>query len=425
MEITEYFRWLTELEPTDMQKELLTEAVNPDNMKILVCAGRQSGKTLTTAVIIMWYIFEYGEPINALLISAQDNILYFHMRELFKKHPELVEQLTERSRLAAELVPIRGFETIKGSVVFVKGSTTKQIMGTPADIVVIDEACEVKNNVIIDAIGCLSGKLSKLILVSTPHVPTSYFVEWATEEKPTFKIYTWSSEHLPWHKEEMVKEKKKRMSRQEYATQVLGRPPTREERAFFPTKQVEACIVDVEPIREGGENSRIEIGIDFGSTSPTILIITERIGTTRRKVLFMKQWKGHPIEEIGPEILDIISKWKPYITKGDSQPESYIRWFNNHGRKVKSIDLRVGHKEQMMGQLQKMVREKRIIIPINFVDIPIALKKYKYVNAKDAKSVGSDIVEALAFSIYEPIGGLGDTPRMVTFPNRTEDIIYQ
>ena len=43
MEITEYFRWLTELEPTDMQKELLTEAVNPDNMKILVCAGRQSG----------------------------------------------------------------------------------------------------------------------------------------------------------------------------------------------------------------------------------------------------------------------------------------------------------------------------------------------------------------------------------------------
>ena len=42
-DIIEYFEFLTGLVPTDSQKELLMEAVNPDNMKILVCAGRQSG----------------------------------------------------------------------------------------------------------------------------------------------------------------------------------------------------------------------------------------------------------------------------------------------------------------------------------------------------------------------------------------------
>ena len=369
----------------------------------------------------MWYIFQYGEPIKALLISAQDNILYFHIREIFKKHPELVQQLTERSKLAAEYVPIRGFETVKGSVVFVKGSTTKQVMGTPADIVCIDEACEVKNNVIIDAMGCLSGKLSKLILISTPHVATSYFVEWATESKPTFKIYTWSSEHLSWHIPEVVKEKRKRMTKQEYATQVLGRPPTREERAFFPSKQVDACMVEVESVREGGQNSRVEIGIDFGYNSPTILIVTERIGTTRRKVLFIKEWKGKSIEQVGPEILDLISKFKPYITKGDSRPPEYLDWFNIHGKKVKGINLALGHKEQMLGQLQRMIREKRIIIPVEYSQIGIALKKYKYVKAKNAKSIGSDIVEALALSIYEPIGGLEESPHCVVFPKHYKE----
>ena len=42
-DILEYFRFLTGLEPTDNQKQLLLEAVNPENRKILVCAGRQSG----------------------------------------------------------------------------------------------------------------------------------------------------------------------------------------------------------------------------------------------------------------------------------------------------------------------------------------------------------------------------------------------
>ena len=418
MNILDFFTKITGLTPTDSQKELLINAVDLSIKKILISAGRQSGKTLCSAVIVLWYVFCYSKPLKILLISAQDNILYFHIRELFKKNPEFVNQLTERSRLAAELVPIKGFETIFGAVVFVKGSTTKQIMGTPADIVVIDEACEIKNNIIIEAMGCISGEMSKLILLSTPHKAESLFVELATEENPTFRIFTWSSENLSWHQKDMIEEKRKRMTKEQWATQVLGRPPTKQERAFFARKDVEECFQSVESIREGGVLSRIEIGIDTGN--PTVLTVTERIGTTRRKLLFVKVWtrKYCTPDICGPQILEIIRNWKPYIVKMDSKPQEYVDWFRVHGNKVKPIDFSI-HKEQMMGQLQKMIREHRLLIPTDFIYLKMPLEKYRLIRGEDnkeRKTTGSDYVESLALSIYESESLQPTTGSIVVFP---------
>jgi hypothetical protein len=401
MDIIKYFTFLTGLIPTDSQKKLLKEAINIKEKKILISAGRQSGKTLTTAVIVMWYIFEYGEPVKVVLISAQDDIVYFHMREMFKKHPELVQQLSPRSKLAADLIPIHGFELEKGSIVFIRGATEKQIRGTPADIVVIDEACLVKNDIILTSFGNITGKLAKFIGLSTPDVDTSLFVKWATDNKAGFKVHQWSAtlKECPWHDKTIEETKKKEYSKERYATEVLGRPKTAAERSFFTRKHLEKCIYDIEPIREGKEQSRIEIGIDFGMTeSWTVLTVTERIGTTKRKVLYIKYWKLPP-EQVAPEIMKEIEKWKPYLVKADSKPPEYMQALKRYTNTIEFIDATF-HKEQILGQMLAIVRSHNLIIPINFVTLIKQMQNYRKGMTK-----GDDYVDSLGYSIYEPPEG--------------------
>lgn len=416
--VVEYFTFLTGLTPTPDQIVFLNDCIDKGIHKLLISAGRQSGKTLCTAVSILWWVFESGEKVKILLLSAQDNILYYHIREIFKVHDEFAELILAQG--VYSIVPLKGFEATNGNNVLVKGVTDKQIRGIPADIVIIDEACEVKNEQIETAMGNITGPISKFILLSTPHVATSYFVEWATEKKPSFKIHQWSAEKLPWHNASIEKEKKKKMSAARYAVEVLGRPPEASERAFFPSKHIEKCEgITEESIREGGANSRIEIGIDFGDSN-TVLVVTERIGTTVRKILQIKEWKGKYVEMVGPEILEAIAKYKPFVSKGDSKPQHYKDWFLKHARfKVKFIDFALGHKEQMFGQLQRMIREHRLIIPSGFPNLVVALKQYRMEKGKDAKSPKADIVDALALSIYEPSVPLdGDINSRVYFKPR-------
>jgi len=425
MNIIEFFKYLTKLEPTPDQCKFLLDCVDIDIHKLLISAGRQSGKTLCSAIAVLWYVFEYDKPIKIILISAQQNILYLHMLDIFRKCGDArFKNIKQGGQILEEtpwnIVPLKGFTTQRGTIVYVRGSTDKQIRGIPADIVVLDECCEIKNDIILTSMGNITGPISKFIVLSTPHVDTSLFVKWATTPEDKFKIHLWNSEGLPWHSKVIDDTKKKEYSREKYAVEMLGRPPTKAERAFFPSKHIEKCVLPVEPIREGGPHSRLEIGIDWGFEAPTFLIVTERIGTTQRKILFTKKWTGKPIETIGPEILNIIADFKPYLVKADSKPPEYKQWFENHARHVVIfIDCALGHKEQMLGQLQRMIREHRLIIPQtlpNVVDIIMALRKYRRKMIK-----GDDPVDALSLSIYEPSSPLeGGSYGRVYFPENKE-----
>ncbi|MGB9855837.1 MAG: terminase large subunit domain-containing protein [Caldisericum exile] len=389
--IEDWFKFLTGLEPTGDQVNVLKSVTNLEDKKIVVSAGRQSGKTLTVAVAILYWVFCYNEPIKILLISPQTNVLYYHIRNIFDRNKDLFE-----GHVLAEgvysLVPLRGFTTDRGTQVWVKGATDKQIRGIPADMVVIDEACEVKNDIILTALGNLSGKISKIILLSTPHKSNSLFVKWATEPESQFKVFQWSSEGLAWHDKTLLETKRKEMSREQYAVEVLGRPPTKEERAFFPKKHIDKCIFEGESVREGGQ---IEIGVDFGETeSKTVLTVVEKIGKIRRKVLYVKSWKLPP-ELVAPEIMTEILKWKPSIVKADNRPKEYREALKKLTDKIVFLD-GIFHKDLMLGQLQAHVREHNVLIPQNQVELIKQLTTYKR-----GKSTGDDYVDSLALACYE------------------------
>ena len=422
--IVKFFQDMTGLEPTEDQCNLLHKAVtikpqghiNYNN--ILISAGFQSGKTLCSAVIVLWFVFEWAEdaenrPIKVILVSAQDNILYLHMRDMFRRNPELAGKLSDKSQLGADLIPIKGFETQKGSQVFVRKSTERSVLGIPADIVVVDEASRVKEDIILYCIGRLTGDIAKLIMLSTPEPSTSYFVRLVVavmkkqKEGRAYRLFMWSAQKLTWHNDAQQKNKKDSYTKAQYASLVLGRPYTEDERTFFSGKHLEACLTEEDGSRVGGAKSTLESGIDWGFNSTT-MVIRERIGATKTKVIFVREWVKVPREIMFKEVAQILNTYKPEVNKADAAPKEYQRQVEKHTkRRICYIEAgandvvdgkEITHKAHMLGQLLRRVKEHQLILPYPLTK---ALVDQMRVYRKGMRD-GDDIVDALALACYEP-----------------------
>lgn len=391
MKIVEYFTLLTGLKPTKDQENVLLDIVNPDIHKIIVSAGCQSGKTLCSAVGALWWAFESGERVNILLISAQDSILYYHIREIFKKHDELSDQLT--SPFSPNLIPLKGFELTNSNQVFVRGSTEKQLSGIPANIVILDETCLIKRDIILEAFNRLTQPVAKFVSLSTPSDPKSLFVEW-TGKDSRFKVHQWSSEGLAWHDPEIDATKKKEFTPAKYAVYMLGRPPSKAERTLFLRSHLDKCWYDHLTL-EGGSNSRIEIGIDWGfDPCSTVLTLREKL-SSRARVILQKVWHKKPIEDYAPELVDILEKFPLSIVKADSRPVEYKAYMDKNYPKIKINYLDgIQHKDQELEQLGRHIRQHTL--ELSNMDLFKQLCLYK----RGMRT--GDRVDSLALACYEP-----------------------
>lgn len=407
-DIIEYFSFLTGLTPTESQKELLLDLINMDRKKILIAAGRQVGKTLTCAVVIFWLAFELEEEIKILLVAqgtAADPPIYTKIKEIFRRKREyFINKVIIVNKY--EDLPKYGFETRKGSYVHYRNATEGQVRGVTADFVFIDEAGIIKDDVILSAFDCKSGKWSKFIVLSTPPEKPNLFTRWyhkATELK--FIVHHWSELGLSWHSQDDLDFKKSEYSSQRYKREVLGQFLDADERAYFPSKHVDAIIFECPCTREGGAQSSIEIGLDFGfDPCKTVIVVTEKI-FSKRKLLFIKSWHKKPIEEIAPEIGQLLTEWSPNLVKADDKPAEYQHKIESY-TKVKIHYLAAPmHKEAIISQLQRRVRQHQLIIPDHFTNIILELRKYRR-----GKRTGDDLVDALALACYEPATPLSSKP---------------
>lgn len=381
---------MTGLTPTEDQKGVLLDIANIDIHKMIISAGCQSGKTLCSAAGTLWWAFESGERCNILLISAQDSILYYHIREMFKKHAELSDQLT--SPFSPNLIPLKGFELLNGNQVFVRGSTEKQISGLPCNIVIIDEACLIKRDIVLEGLNRLTQPIAKFVLLSTPSDVNSLFVEW-TDEDSGFKVNQWSSEGLSWHDPVIDALKKKEFTSAKYAVYMLGRPPKKEERTFFNRKHLDKCWKEHLEL-EGGLNSFIWIGIDWGfDPCKTVVTVVEKI-FSRRRLLMKRAWHRKPIEDFAGELVEVLTKFPNAVIKADNKPPEYRQYMIKNYPKIK-INYLDGnsHKDQELEQLGRHISQHTLEIS------DMDTFKQLCVYTKNMRT--GDLVDSLALACYD------------------------
>jgi len=417
LDILQFFRKVTHYKPTQFQSELLLSFLDPNISQICVVAGRQTGKTLTCAVAVV-YLSIHGKH-NILLTSAQDNNLYEHIRDIFTNCPELREFITFEGTYS--IVPLKGYETTSGSRVQVKGSTEKNIRGVFCNIAVCDEAELLSDDILGTILGTLSGNYKFVLLGTPPRERKGFFYNVILTPRETgYILFKWSAEDCSWHLKKDLENKKKLLG-QWYKPEVQGEILEEAERGIFSNKDLDACIVDV-VYPEGGTK---EIGIDWASGHRcfTVLTCLERTKSAHVKVLFTRRWTTEQMSNIFTDIAEILQEQKPDRIKVDGLPAGYVTDLKSvyKGRTIYPVkfgDYYQGatHKERMLGQLIHKVQTHQLVISATEVELIRQMRIYKR-----GKQYSDDYVDSLMLAVYyEPDLFKPATGGIVIFPRDYE-----
>ena len=412
--LVNYFNRVTGLTATKEQVEVLENLADITIQNVAICAGRGFSKSLMCAVTALWFADVYadhiGRPIAILLVSGQD-AMYSNLDNIFHRNKDLRDKLVQSG--IVKDVPKEGFMLRNRSTVETVLPTSRRVRGNRCDILIIDEVCLIKDEVIKDAaLPVVSGDISKVILISTPSVDTGYFIDVITSpEKFSFVLKQYSSEVCPWMRKS-IERLKTTLTHEAYAREVQARIPSKAERSFFSKKMVDKCFIECEAHRENRPDSWLEVGIDLGYGLPNVTCLTtveKRRSSNKIKVVYQETWKRFNAEEIS----NVCKKINPKIVKCDSLPAELFNSLKSYYPKLLFIESRL-YKEDLLTQLQTAIRTGELIIPKpEFMKLYQELVKYR-----PKKRAGDNRVDSLALAIFRVPFDIKETPKGVHFPRK-------
>jgi hypothetical protein len=431
----------------ELKDRLLTEqvtmATDLANMKILnhlVDCGRGFGKTLLCAVLGMYFADVYstmiGKPINVLIVSSQE-ALSNYINQILRNRPDLVARMKERG--VKDFLPQKGLEfSDNGSRLIPRMATVHSVESYRADVIIFDESQDIDLTVVLKGFGCSrTDRVGKIILIGTPYTlkkgkldRRNWFIELVKDKKHKlgdmkFHISRYPSDICWWNNVDVWK---KSYGQERWDAEICGIVTAEDKRSYF-GEAIDNCCYDILPFPQGGVRSRIEAGIDCGQEC-TAFVLTEKIGSEKRQVLYIDRWYNMSIVDLAPIIAKLINDFSPYITKIDSkqgrfQPD-YLKEIKKYTQKpLTKIDasLKVAEidenrkskvsrvKQHMLGQFKRRVDNNHFILPMQLKysdEVREQLLKYRVGMFR-----GDDLVDALLLSCYEPIDGFKDTGHSV------------
>jgi hypothetical protein len=251
---------------------------------------------------------------------------------------------------------------------------------------------------IITALGNLSGD-TKLILLGTPSSKYSKFNEILKKpEKYGFKLFTWSELDCPWQKD--LEDKHRLMSEDQWKREVLGQLSEPDTKLLFDSEKIDRCIQN-QVMKE--ESKEIYCGIDAGGLGVTdrdqfALVIVERLGKYKFKVLYYKTWGLQTIGNLERELPDTLKLFNVRQVRMDSLPTVWVDHVKELAGKEKVFPVTFkAYKEEMMGQISHVIDSQGISIPIEAEELIQELKSFK----KQGHPHYDDLVDALMLACYQ------------------------
>lgn len=259
------------------------EIINHDG-NVLLCTGRQVGKTLTFAVKISKYLISHPTSQIVVVSLTEDQaklIIIMSLDYLEKNHRKLIAKGKHK--------PTQGSITLlnKSRVIARPvGNTGDAVRGFTGDVLVIDEASRMPSLMWAAAKPILLTTAGQIWMCSTPAGKEGYFYEAYLNKSGRFKVWTKTSEEVinnrpgsdAWTEKQkdaaiqFLKDERADMSelqyRQEYCGEFLE-----DLRRFFPDELInkccvlkrmpeqkyENCYMGVDIARMGGDSSAYEI----------------------------------------------------------------------------------------------------------------------------------------------------------------------
>lgn len=270
----EFLSW----RPFPYQVDLLTDP----SPRICVCAARQVGKSTTAAAKVLHLCLT--RPGSRGLVVAPT----LRQSALFL---ERVEELLKSSRAGHSLVAGRD----RTSVRFVNGSRLvalpsgrfgHTIRGFTADLVVVDEAAFVPEEVITQALmPQVATTGGSFLMISTPWDKNHVFYRCFTSGD--WSVKRWPVSVCPLVPSGFVEEQRRLIGDEAFRREYLAEF-VEDAASFFSADLIRKCVDDYDPQPSG--DADLTAGFDWGGRSdPNALVVVERRGDALR-VVHVESW---------------------------------------------------------------------------------------------------------------------------------------
>ena len=139
-----------------------------NNRRVILMEGRQQGKTTTSAAYILWYtLFQANKTVAILANKATA------AREVLNRYQTMYEMLPLWMQQGVTTWNKGDVELENGSKVFTAATSTSGIRGKSVNLLYVDEAAIIPNNVAEEFFTSVyptisAGETTKILLSSTP-----------------------------------------------------------------------------------------------------------------------------------------------------------------------------------------------------------------------------------------------------------------
>ena len=194
-----------------------------ENRKVILMEGRQQGKTTTSAAYILWYTLFQESKSVAILANKSSTA-----REIISRYQLMFENLPPWMQQGVKTWNKGDIELENGSIVFTSATTASGIRGKSVNMLYIDEAAIIPNN-IADAFFTAvypvisAGQTTKILITSTPLGYNHFWKFWndAVNKNNDFVPMFIPYWEIPGRDEKWAQEQKRQLGDLKYNQEVL------------------------------------------------------------------------------------------------------------------------------------------------------------------------------------------------------------
>ncbi|MEO0158642.1 MAG: terminase family protein [candidate division WOR-3 bacterium] len=383
--------------PFPYQAQLLRDA----SKRIVICAGRQVGKSTTIAVKALH--FAATNPATTTLIvsaSLRQSMLMFDKILDFVEASLLKKSVTYRSRTRLR------FTNRSWIIALPAGRYGATLRGHTAHLIILDEAAfipvEVIENVVFPMLATTGGSCWML---STPWgLDHTFYRVW---NSPDWSKHHWPSSVNPLISQEFLMEQRRLIGerfRMEYLAEFVA-----EEDSFFPIALLRSCIEDFDAGLEPG----LSWGYDPGGKSSLAAVIAVKEVGDRYYVVFHKTFAVDSYVDVDNFLADMHRRYPfsrlVFDKTGIGGPlEEHLR---SLALPIEPVVLTQNSVQELMFNAKTLLEQKRLILPpspelLNHLNAVVAKKTWSGRHSFQKRAGAyDDLAYALALALLPRTSG--------------------
>jgi len=357
-DLSSFFQEMTGLTPRPFQKEFFDEVAKLKSKNIVIVAGRGIGKTLSLAIVALWYALVLpiteNRPFKVVILAGslkQAKICFNYILETINNFPYALRQLAK--------------DPTQQEIVFKDGSwicplpaSEKSIRGYHPDLLIMDEAAKVDDEIVFAALPMTApSPYSRHIFSSTPAMGQSFIEDkWNHRDKyqyPEWKFFNWNAEtYLP---KDHIETLKSMLPEDVYRKEIQGLPYDRIGKVFRVT-DLKFC--ERKGIKENKELEKYA-GVDWGTyPAPTVIVVVQK-NQEDWEVLYTQEWLGKYSEDVLDGIEEICKNYDVRTIYTDSTDKGENLRLAARGLPVTPISFK-GEKSIMLANLRTLIEHHRL-----------------------------------------------------------------